>query len=122
MNNSLLLKDTLLKTLGDELKVVGNFASLGKTGTPKERLARILVVLHHKFQQASIDREDAAINISRKDLANFINMAEENVTRILSGFKTGHMIETKGSKIWLTDIKKLMVLANKTFVHPKKPN
>jgi CRP-like cAMP-binding protein len=52
------------------------------------------------------------INLSRDDLANLVGTARENVVRILSEFKVNGIVETKGRKIIVHDIKKLIDIAD----------
>ncbi len=52
------------------------------------------------------------INMSREDVANMTGTTRENVVRLLREFKDDHIIETKGRKIWITDIKKMIAISN----------
>jgi CRP-like cAMP-binding protein len=52
------------------------------------------------------------INMSRDDLANLVGTARENVVRMLSEFKEEGSVETKGRKIIVLDVKKLIRIAN----------
>jgi CRP-like cAMP-binding protein len=52
------------------------------------------------------------INMSRADIGNLVGTARENIIRILSEFKEKGMIETKGRKIVVCDVKKLIEVAN----------
>ena len=52
------------------------------------------------------------INMSRDDLASLAGTARENVVRVLSEFKEAGIVETKGRKIVITDINKLIALAD----------
>jgi CRP-like cAMP-binding protein len=52
------------------------------------------------------------INMSRDDLASLVGTARENVVRILSEFKESGILETKGRKIIVQDVGKLIQIAN----------
>jgi len=52
------------------------------------------------------------INKSREDLANLAGNAWENVVRVLSAFKAGNILETKGRKIIVPDVMRLIMIAN----------
>jgi CRP-like cAMP-binding protein len=52
------------------------------------------------------------INMSRGDLASLVGTARENVVRMLSEFREEGTIETKGRKIIVLDVKKLIKIAN----------
>ena len=50
--------------------------------------------------------------MSRDDLASLVGTARENVVRILSEFKSDGTLETRGRKIIVHDVKKLIKIAN----------
>ena len=52
------------------------------------------------------------INMSRDDLASLVGTARENVVRILTEFKEEDILETKGRKIIVLDVQRLIVLTN----------
>jgi CRP-like cAMP-binding protein len=52
------------------------------------------------------------INMSRDDLASLVGTARENVIRVLSDFKDEGIVETKGRKIIVKDVNKLISIAN----------
>jgi CRP-like cAMP-binding protein len=52
------------------------------------------------------------INMSRDDLASLVGTARENVVRILGEFKEAAILETKGRKIIVQDVNKLIKIAN----------
>lgn len=55
---------------------------------------------------------EVEINMSREDLASLVGTARENVIRILTEFKESGILETKGRKIIVHDVNKLIVIAN----------
>jgi CRP-like cAMP-binding protein len=71
-----------------------------------------LIVLREKYKVNFEPGMAVEINMSRDDLASLAGTARENVVRVLSEFKEAGMVETKGRKIFITDIKKLIDLAN----------
>jgi CRP-like cAMP-binding protein len=52
------------------------------------------------------------INMSRDDLASLVGTARENVVRVLSEFKEDGILETKGRKIIVHDVNKLISITN----------
>ena len=52
------------------------------------------------------------INMGRDDLASLVGTARENVVRVLSEFKEDGILETKGRKIIVNDVSKLIKIAN----------
>ncbi len=52
------------------------------------------------------------INMGRDDLANLVGTARENVVRILTEFKQQGILDTKGRKIVVYDVNKLILIGN----------
>jgi len=105
------LSRRLLKTLSHEFAVLANSLTLF-THPVRERLALQLVVLREKYKVNFKPGELVEINMSRDDLASLVGTARENVVRILTEFKEEGILATKGRKIIVLDVKKLLVLAN----------
>lgn len=104
---------------GKELSIIGNYASLGKSGHSEANLARALLVIGYKCNYDNTDKSVMEISISRHNLANLIDIAGDNVSRILGQFKASQLITSTGSKIRLLDIPKLIDLANAPFENIK---
>jgi CRP-like cAMP-binding protein len=102
----------LLKTLSHEFAVLVNSLALFAQRPVRERLALQLVVLREKYKENFQPGMPVAINMSREDLANLVGTARENVLRILAEFKEKGILETKGRRIIVLDVKKLVELAN----------
>ncbi len=106
------LNRKLLKTLSHEFAVLANSVTMFAQKSVRERLALQLIVIREKYK---IDFEPGTpieINMSRSDLASLVGTAKENVVRMLSEFKEEGTIETKGRKIIVLDVKKLIKIAN----------
>jgi CRP-like cAMP-binding protein len=107
-----ILSRRLLKTLSHEFTVLVNGITLFAHRSVRERLALQLVVLREKYKVDFQPGMFVEINLSRDDLANLVGTARENVTRILSEFKEAGIVTTKGRRIIVQDIKKLVEIAN----------
>lgn len=106
------LSRRLLKTLSHEFAVLANSLSLIGQKSVRERLALQLVVLREKYKLGNDQGQPAEINMSREDLANLVGTAKENLVRLLTEFKEDGILETKGRKIIILDVKKLIAIAN----------
>lgn len=112
IEHSEILTKRLLKTLSHEFAVLANSVSLFSQKSVRERLALQLIVLREKYKvnfQAGMSVE---INMSRDDLASLVGTARENVVRVLSEFKEDKILETKGRKIIVLDVAKLIKIAD----------
>jgi cAMP-binding proteins - catabolite gene activator and regulatory subunit of cAMP-dependent protein kinases len=69
-------------------------------------------VLREKYKENFEPGMPVAINMSRDDLASLVGTARENVVRVLTEFKEKGILETKGRKIIVKDVMRLIELAN----------
>lgn len=112
LDQSSLLSKRLLKTLSHEFAVLANTISFFAQRSVRERLAVTLIILREKYKKEALEGEPVFINISRNDIASMANTTRENVVRLLREFKDEQLIETKGRKIWITDVKKIIAISN----------
>ena len=112
MEKSSVLGKRLLKTLSHEFAVLANSLTLFTQHPARERLALQLVVLREKYKSNFQPGEPVEINMSRNDLASLVGTARENVVRMLTELKEEGILETKGRKIIVLDVRKLILLAN----------
>lgn len=70
----------------------------------RKRVAKALVEIHDKFNKGE---ENAALEISREDMAHYIGTATESLIRTISDFKSEKLIEVREGKIRITDLEKL---------------
>lgn len=106
------LNNRLLRTLSHEFSVLANSLTLFARKSVRERLALQLIVIREKYKIDFQPGMPVEINMSRDDLANLVGTARENVVRILTEFKESGMVATKGRKIIVMDVRKLIEVAN----------
>ncbi len=107
LNHSHELTWRLLKTLSHEYGVLANNISVFGQRPVRERVAITLIVLRERFKNESSGAEPV-INISRDDIASMAGTTPEHVVRLLREFKDEGIIETKGRKIFVINIGKLV--------------
>lgn len=112
LQQSSVLNNRLLKTLSHEFSVLANSVTLFAQKSVRERLALQLIVMREKYKANLKPGMSIEINMSRDDLASLVGTARENVVRVLTEFKEGQILETKGRKIIVLDIRKLIAIAN----------
>ena len=112
LEQSEVLGKRLLKTLSHEFAVLANSITMFAQKNVRERLALQLIVLREKYKENFEPGMPVEINMSRDDLASLVGTARENVVRVLSEFKSAGIVETKGRKIIVHDIKKLIAIAD----------
>jgi len=112
LDQSEVLGRRLLKTLSHEFAVLANSLSMFAQKSVRERLALQLVVLREKYKVNFQTGMPVEINMSRDDLASLVGTARENVVRVLTEFKESGILKTKGRKIIVQDVNKLIGIAN----------
>lgn len=112
LGNSKILPQRLLKTLSHEFFVLANSISLFAQRSVRERFAMQLVLMREKYKENFTPGMNVEINMSREDLASLVGTARENILRILKDFKEEGILETKGRKIIIKDVNKLLAVAN----------
>lgn len=112
LGSSKVLSQRLLKTLSHEFSVFANSLALFAQRSVRERFAMQLILMREKYKQNFTPGMEVEINMSRDDLASLVGTARENILRILKDFKKEGILETKGRKIIIKDIGKLLRVAN----------
>jgi CRP-like cAMP-binding protein len=112
LQQSPILNKRLLKTLSHEFAVLVNNITLFAHRPLRERLAIQLVVLREKYKVDYQPGMPVEINMSRDDLASLVGATRENVLRALAELKEDGVVATKGRKIIVMDIHKLLKVAN----------
>jgi CRP-like cAMP-binding protein len=112
LRTSDVLSGRLLKTLSHEFAVLVNSLSMLAHKSVRERLAHQLIVLREKYKLNFQPGMPVEINMSRDDLSNLVGTARENVVRVLTEFKKMGILETKGRKIIVRDVNKLIEISN----------
>ena len=112
LQRSFIFSNRLLRTLSHEYTVLTNSLTVLAHKTVRERLALQLVVIREKYKVSGAEGNPIEVNISREDLANLVGTVRENVVRILTEFKEDDILETKGRKIIIKDVNKLVQIAN----------
>jgi len=112
LDRSAVLNRRLLKNLSHEFGVLANGLSLFSQKSVRERLALQLIVLREKYKVDFSPGMLVAINISRDDLASLVGTTKENAVRVLTEFKEEGILETKGRKIIVHDVTRLVKIAD----------
>jgi len=102
----------LLKLLSHEFTVLTNTISLFAQHSVRERFAMQLIVLREKYKRNFVAGMQVEINMSREDMASLVGTGRENITRILRDFKREGILETKGRKVIILNVHKLIHIVN----------
>ena len=102
---SLDMMKTACSHLKDANQTISNMAQL----TVKQRIANSLVFLYETF--STDDEGYLDISLSREEISSIVGTATESAIRLLSELKKEGLINLKGKKIKVLEIKKLKQLA-----------
>jgi len=100
LKNSPLLNAKLIKTLSHEFTVLSNNLSISFQRTAIERLAIALLFLNEKYNYNPQEPTNPIL-LSRRDLANIVGLAQENIIRLLKELKDEGAIRIEGKEIWI---------------------
>ena len=101
---------SLMQRTCKELGEANNYILDIAQKTVRERLAEVLLILKDSFE---MDTDGVLqIALTREEIANIVGTATESVIRLLSEFKQDRLIEIRGRKIKLLDIKGLERVAH----------
>lgn len=105
------LTDNVMNLLTGDLRVAEEKIADLAQKTVKERVAETIISLKNFY---GLDKDEKTINVtlSREDLANLVGTATETLIRSLSEFKKNKIIELKGKKIIIQNLKLLSSIAN----------
>lgn len=76
--------------------------------TLRKKVAEALIAMEHKYHTNK--KEAFAVDVSREELATIAGTATESLIRTLSDFKSENLIDIKGGKVIIPDVKKLETL------------
>ncbi|WP_153797520.1 Crp/Fnr family transcriptional regulator [Foetidibacter luteolus] len=112
IDNSPSISRKLLAIMAHQFEILTNSLSLLSRKTVRERLALQLLVMREKYKENHREGEQIQINLSRDDLSSLVGTARENIVRALTEFKKEQTLFTKGRKIVITDVERLIQIAN----------
>lgn len=92
-------------------KDIADAATLAGDFTAEERIAAFLVGLSRRFQQRGFSPKEFTLTMSRRDIANYLRMAPETVSRVFARFEKDKLIAVEHRSIRLSDANKLHDMA-----------
>ncbi len=82
------------------------------------RLAAFLLYLSHREQENGGDPRELRLQMSRHDLAGFLGLATETVSRLLSRFAVGRLIGVRSRRIELIKLREISRIAGRRYLLP----
>lgn len=102
------LQKQLLKLISQRC-VVDHFVS--RNNTAQQRLACFFLGLSQRFNRHGLNPNEFHISISRQDIANYLGLTVETVSRLLGRFKEDALLVAHGKTIKIDDFDQLKAVA-----------
>ncbi|HUW37379.1 MAG TPA: fumarate/nitrate reduction transcriptional regulator Fnr [Rhodocyclaceae bacterium] len=101
----------MLKIMSGQIRRDEELMLLLGTRRAEERLAAYLLGLSRRFASRNYSPKQFRLSMSRKDIGNYLGMAEETVCRILTRFHEDGLITAERRMVRLNDLVRLHALA-----------
>lgn len=89
------------------------FLTLGKKSA-EERLAGFLVNLAERYSHRGLSSRDFYLSMSRNDIANYLGLAVETVSRLFTRFQEERLLSVERKHVRVLDMERLHGLARRT--------
>lgn len=106
------LQYQMLRLLGKELSSDHDVLLLLGTRTAEERLAAFLLSLSKRFTERGFSATEFNLSMSRHDIANFLGVAVETVSRQFSNFDKERVLQVKHRNVIILDMEKLQQIVS----------
>ncbi len=114
------LQHQLLRLMSREItKREQQLLSLGKQ-SPEQRLAVLLLSLSARFSQRGYSSKRFMLPMPRLDIANFLGLAAETVSRLLRRLQDAHILAVDGRAVEILDLEQLRLLAGAESENPQR--
>jgi CRP/FNR family transcriptional regulator len=105
------LRNHVVKLLSKEITENQELLLLLGQKKSKERMATLLVNLSSRYAVRNLPHDLITLPMSRGEIANYLGMTIETVSRIFKKFKEKEFIEIKGKQVFLKNITSLKQIA-----------
>ncbi len=79
--------------------------------TADERLAAFIMNLSSRFKRRNLSATQFQLSMSRGDIANYLGLAVETISRLLTRFQEKGLIDFQNRFLTITNITELSILA-----------
>ncbi|HET6632872.1 MAG TPA: helix-turn-helix domain-containing protein [Rhodanobacteraceae bacterium] len=93
-------------------KELGTASLLAGDHTADERVAAFLVDLGQRYAARGFSGTEFTLSMSRGDIANYLRLAAETVSRVLSRFRSQGLVHIEGRHVELLQVERLRELAS----------
>lgn len=112
------LQYQMLEIMSQEILDNRNLIMLLGKMNGEQRLAAFLLSMSKRFEKHGIWHREFNMSMSRSDIGNYLGMAEETISRILTRFQEERLIAVQRRKVTLNDLDRLGAVASRNRSAP----
>ncbi|MGM0571080.1 fumarate/nitrate reduction transcriptional regulator Fnr [Marinobacter sp.] len=105
------LQHHMFHLMSQEIRNSHQLSVLLSKNTAEERIAALLLSLSSRFQRRKLSPTHFNLPMARNDIANFLGLAVETVSRVFTRFQNQGLIRARGRDIELVDLEALQTMA-----------
>ncbi|MFL1404143.1 fumarate/nitrate reduction transcriptional regulator Fnr [Marinobacter sp. M1N3S26] len=105
------LQHHILHLMSQEIRNSHQLSVLLSKNTAEERIAALLLSLSTRFHRRKLSPTHFNLPMARNDIANFLGLAVETVSRVFTRFQNQGLIRARGRDIELVNIEALQAMA-----------
>ena len=97
------LQQQLLSLISDEITKDHTMLLLLARRNAEQKLATFLISLSNRFKARGFSADEFDLTMSRYDIGNYLGLADETVSRLISKFRENKIINAERKKIQIVD-------------------
>ncbi|WP_020680334.1 fumarate/nitrate reduction transcriptional regulator Fnr [Marinobacterium rhizophilum] len=101
------LRRQIMRTMSREISDDQQMLLLLSKKTAEQRLATFLIRLSERFRIRGYSKTRFRLSMSRNEIANYLGLAIETVSRLFTRFQKNGLIQVEGKEIDITDLAQL---------------
>lgn len=105
------IQHEVLKIMSGQIRHDEDLLLLVSKRSAEERLATYLVGLSRRFARRNLPSAHFRLSMSRRDIGNYLGIAEETICRLFSRFQEEKLLTAERRYIYLDDLKRLESMA-----------
>ncbi|MGQ7275457.1 fumarate/nitrate reduction transcriptional regulator Fnr [Marinobacter sp. V034] len=105
------LQHHLFQLMSNEIKNSQTLSVQLSKHTADERIAAMLLSLSSRFSRRRLSPTELTLPMARHDIANYLGLAVETVSRVMTRFHKSGLIEAQGRNVTLKDVEGLQALS-----------
>ncbi|WP_336367197.1 helix-turn-helix domain-containing protein [Marinobacter sp. C2H3] len=104
------LQHHMFHLMGQEIQTGHQMAMLLSRNTAEQRIAALLLSLSSRFQRRRLSPTRLTLPMPRSDIASFLGLAVETVSRVFTRFQKQGLIHAQGRQVELLDLPALQAV------------